>query len=152
MMDVILGLVFIAFSGLVYLLTRGFPPATVMEGLGPGFMPGLVILILTGLSLLLIVSGLTKRRKAGTAVEAGAAFSVSELKAPGILMAAVIAYLVLLKHFGFLLTTPLLMLATMKLMGAKTRFAMVMAVVLTGAVYALFVFALRVMLPRGSLF
>ena len=149
--DLILGFIFLGFSLVVYLLMRNFPRGTIQEGMGPGFLAGLLISALALLSLTLIVQGLIRRKEGETDLEGKGRLPLfgSNLKVPGILIGIVFLYLISLKAFGFLITTPIFIIATMKLMGSGLKAAVLVGVFLTGLIYLIFVVGLKVPLPTG---
>ncbi|MBU2262526.1 MAG: tripartite tricarboxylate transporter TctB family protein, partial [Proteobacteria bacterium] len=62
----------------------------------------------------------------------------------------IVAYLFLLKITGFIITTPLFMIAFMLLLGEKSKgWILGVSVVMTGIIVVLFTKAMYVPLPRG---
>jgi putative tricarboxylic transport membrane protein len=150
-MDVFLGILLIAFSLAVYALMYDFPSATVAEGMGPAFMPGILIFILIVLSITLITDGLARRKKTDRPSQTLSSILGPNLKTPGILILIVSIYLVSLNSLGFLIATPAFILFTMITTGASLKSGVLMGICLTGLVYAAFALALKVPLPAGHI-
>jgi hypothetical protein len=149
--DIILGLVFLCLSGLIFFLVKDFPKASVMEGLGPGFLPIVLIILLSLLALVLIFTGILNRKKKIINPESETSLSLSVIKSPMIMLITVFIYLIALHYLGFIISTPFLVLASMKIMGSKTLPAIIMAFLLTGVIYIFFAILFRVSLPHGIL-
>jgi putative tricarboxylic transport membrane protein len=150
-MDVFLGVLLIALSLAVYALMYDFPSATVAEGMGPAFMPGILIFILIVLSIILIIDGLTQRKKKDRPSRTISSILGPNLKNPGILILIVSVYLLSLNSIGFLIATPAFILFTMITTGASLKPAIVMGICLTALVYVAFALALKVPLPAGHI-
>ena len=148
-MDVFLGALLIAFSLAVYTLMYDFPSGSIAEGMGPGFMPGILIVTLVILSIILIIDALVRRKKKDR--PSGTITSVlgPNLKNPGILILIVSIYLFSLNTLGFLIATPAFILLTMVTTGASLKSGILMGICLTGLVYVVFALALKVPLPVG---
>ncbi|MDP3443272.1 MAG: tripartite tricarboxylate transporter TctB family protein [Ignavibacteria bacterium] len=151
MIDIILGLVFLCLSGLIFFLVKDFPKASVMEGLGPGILPIVLINLHSLLALVLNFTGILNRKKKITNPESETSLSLSVIKSPMILLITVFFYLIALHYLGFTISTPFLVLASMKIMGSKTLPAIIMAFLLTGVIYIFFAILFRVSLPHGIL-
>lgn len=133
---------------------RRFPPGTLAEGLGPRFIPELLIITLSSLSLILIWHAFIdwRRRKDIPKQEvSSSSFSARRLRIPGVLIVIVSLYLVFLKPIGFLFLTPIFIFLTMKTMGSRVKHAVVLGIFLTILVYIIFALGLRVPLPSGKI-
>ena len=150
-MDVFLGVLLIALSLAVYALMYDFPSATVAEGMGPAFMPGILIFILIVLAILLIVDGWGNRGKKDTRSRAISSVLGPNLKNPGILILIVSIYLLSLHSLGFLIATPAFIFLTMTTTGGSLKSGVLMGIGLTGLVYVVFALALKVPLPIGHI-
>lgn len=151
MLDIILGLVMLLISAGIVIAVKDFPSATIIEGLGPGFMPTLLAIILSLLALVLIIIGLINKLK-NSPSKATLNFSVSSVKGPIILFASIIFYLLALHYLGFIISTPFLVIASMIIMGSKLKMAFIMSIILTGTTYMFFEILFKVSLPQGILF
>ena len=149
MLDIVLGIIFISISLFVWISASSFPSATVMEGLGPDFLPVLLSIILIGLSVLLIISGIAKLLRKNSNEEKITIFNFNELKIPGILIILIFIYLILIKHLGFLIMTPILLFFTMKIMNAKNNVSILVSISFTLVTYLVFSIGLGVRLPLG---
>lgn len=151
--DLILGTIFLVFCMWVYILLRDFPPGTIQEGMGPGFLPGLLIIAIAILSLVLIAGGLINLKRGTAPLEKETQPPVfgPNLKIPGILIGIVSVYLICLEVFGFLITTPFFILSTMKVMGSNFKTAVLTGIILSVLIYLIFAVGLNVPLPTGYL-
>lgn len=152
MVDIILGSIFSVLAVIIFFRTQQYPKFNLMEGLGPGFMPRLLVIILFVLSIVLIITGIINKKKEVKTENTASKDDISVVFAPIILLSSIFAYLVLLRLLGFLITTPFLLFITMKVMRAKTKESILIAIVLTVVIYALFHFGFQVALPTGLLF
>jgi putative tricarboxylic transport membrane protein len=158
--DGIAGLVCLALSIGLFMLTFGLPPAA-MVPIGPAFYPRLVILLFGLLSVILIVLDLC----APSSLRSGAATGV----APGtptagaqpnyrLVLATFVEfglYIVALPLIGFRISTFLFVLAlelTLEWPRDARRWALMVAVAIatTAACYFVFESYLSVLLPRGA--
>ncbi|MEH2508778.1 putative tricarboxylic transport membrane protein [Nitrobacteraceae bacterium AZCC 1564] len=154
--DGVAGLVCLAVSIWLLLLTRGLPPA-IMVPIGPAFYPRVVLLILAALSLVLIgldVATAAQRRAAiATAPEA-----VEPPPNYRLVLATFLEfglYIVLLPELGFRLATFVFVLAlqiTLDLPRSWKRWSLAVIVALATSFVCYLVFEdyLSVILPRGS--
>jgi hypothetical protein len=154
--DGIAGLVCLAVSVWLLLLTRGLPPA-IMVPIGPAFYPRVVLSILALLSIILIgldVLGAAQRRAASVAVPGVAGPRPNYL----LVLATFVEfglYIALLPPLGFRIATFLFVLAlqlTLELPQSWQRWALAVIVAIATALACHLVFEtyLSVILPRGS--
>jgi putative tricarboxylic transport membrane protein len=116
---------------------------------GPGLMPFIVGLLLCLVSLYLLVTSLLKR-DAVEETNKGEEKKVS-LGAISLVVGSLIAYALLMERLGFLITTPLLLMALFRGSGARKWRSIVFTSILTSLiVYFAFTY-LRVRLPPGIL-
>ncbi len=148
-MDVFLGALLIALSLVVYALMYDFPSGSIAEGMGPAFMPGILIVTLVLLSMILIIDALVRRKKRNRPSGTISSILGPNLKSPGILILIVSIYLFSLNSLGFLIATPAFVLFTMITTGASLKSGILMGIGLTGLVYVVFALALKVPLPVG---
>jgi putative tricarboxylic transport membrane protein len=151
--DGIAGLVCLALSIGLFMLTFGLPPA-VMVPIGPAFYPRVVILLLGSLSAILIVLDLRATRSGAAAVAAA--------KGPAPNYRLVLAtfvefglYIAVLPLIGFRISTFLFVLAleiTLEWPRDTRRWVLTVAVAIATSIACYFVFEnyLSVLLPRGA--
>ncbi len=157
--DAVIGGILLALAFFYYLSTRDLPPPSVTEKLGAGFFPVLLTITLAILSILLLVNSFLSRNSSdGNAAVAGGerleedAFTAENISYPMLLgtMGLSILYVALLNFLGYLVTTPLFILAMLRLLGTKQWLKNIaLAAVLTASLYLLFGKALGVPLPAG---
>lgn len=154
--DGVAGLVCLAISIWLLLLTRGLPPA-IMVPIGPAFYPRVVLLIMVVLSLVLIgLDVLTAaQRRAATA-------AAPEVAAPRPNYMLVLAtfvefglYIALLPGLGFRIATVVFVLAlqaTLEWPQSWKRWALAIVIAIATSLVCHLVFEdyLSVILPRGS--
>lgn len=152
--DAALGLLFLALSGAVYALTRGMPPGTLEDGMGSAFFPLCVAAVLAALSLGLIAAGIFgKKPRTGVpgGEEPGFPLLGPHLRLPAALTLTVALYLSVLEALGFLLATPLFVLAAMKLFRSGWMRAALAGMSTTAGLYVIFQLGLRIPFPAGLL-
>jgi hypothetical protein len=155
--DGVAGLVCLAASIWLLLLTRGLPPA-VMVPIGPAFYPRVVLLILSGLSLTLIALDLlagARRRAAAGSGTAGAATSRPNYLLVLATFVEFGLYIALLPELGFRIATFVFVLAlqlTLEWPQSWKRWviAVIIAAATALACHLVFEHYLSVILPRGS--
>lgn len=162
--NIIIGIILLAASVFYYYSTMDFPPPTKTENLGPAFFPTLLATALAFLSLLLVIAGLfprgARKNKGAAALEGAERLEEDSFGADAIsfkpLFAAVglsFIYVGLLSVLGYLVSTPLFLIALIRLLGYEKWVNNVIASAgLTAALYLLFVVALGVHLPEGIFF
>ena len=158
MVEIFSGIVFIIFGGLIFFFSRGFRQFTVEQGMGPDSMPKLYAVFMIALALMLILSALIKITKnKNTQNNSGSdgvigklsAETIERLKISGVTIVAFFIYLFMLRPLGFLIATPPLVFFVMKIMLAKTRNAIMVAILLTAVIFVIFRTLLGVPLPIG---
>ncbi len=147
--DFFVGLFLIVLMVAAHLVAARLP--RVPRGLGPGDYPRVVINALLVLGALLAASGLYQIRK--KMQPDTRKYADAELKGVFLLVACIVAYLVLVRNFGYLVLTPIFMVAMMYLFGLRKWVQMIVVGVLTSVVtYVIFNNFLYVLLPRFNLF
>ena len=121
---------------LLYYLTTLELPAGDGEP-GPAFFPRLLAAVLLVLGLWIVVRGL---REAGQA-------DLPESRKPAVLIVATVAYLAIFTHVGFVLSTLAYTLFTARLLGGRGVSSLLVPLVATAIVYALFAIGLALPLP-----
>jgi putative tricarboxylic transport membrane protein len=144
--DFCTGLGLMALSVGVYVLTQDM--AKVPAGIGPGDYPRVIAV---GLFVLGAVLAGQSARRATADVRSryprGAAGRVAAL------VATVLAYVYVLPHLGFVLATPLFLIAAMLLFGVRRPVLILSSAVgVTLAVYWIFYSLFQILLPKFSLF
>ena len=120
-----------------------------ITGPGPGLMPFLVGLLLLLASFYLLVTSLLKRRDGDEVREERQ--STVNLGKVSLVVASLIAYAVFMERLGFLITTPLLLMALFRGSGARKWRSIVFTSILTSLiVYFAFTY-LRIRFPAGIL-
>jgi putative tricarboxylic transport membrane protein len=155
-LNILLGFLFLAISGVVYVLMRDLPLGTLEEGMGPAFFPGCLLIVLAGLSLILIFTEAYAKVKGRRAVngETGKSqshpFRGAQLRLPMLLTLTVGVYLTLLKALGFLTLTPFLIFVVMLFFRSSAWNAALAALALTAGIYLIFGIGFQIPFPRGS--
>jgi hypothetical protein len=151
--DSISGLVCLAISLSMLIMTLGLPPAS-MVPIGPAFYPRIVLFLTAILSVILIVTDVrAARANAGApAVQAGPAPNYRLVLATFILFGL---YIALMPKIGFRISTFLFVLAlqvTLEWPKTPARWVLTLAVAVGTAWACYFVFDsyLQVLLPRGT--
>lgn len=155
--DGVAGLVCLAVSIWLLLLTRGLPPA-VMVPIGPAFYPRVVLLILAALSLVLIALDMRDAARRRTAAASGAAEAATSRPNYLLVLATFVEfglYIALLPGLGFRIATFFFVLAlqlTLEWPQSWRRWALAVIVAAATALACHLVFEeyLSVILPRGS--
>lgn len=143
--DLLIGLGLLVFA-VVYFqqsfaITRGFAS----DRLGPAFFPRLLALVLAGLALILIMRAVSGRSDPTPP-------PVMRLGVFVGILVLMVAYAVALPWAGFLLATPLLLAAVIRLLGLRAWLTLGgTAVGVTLVLYFAFARVLHVLLPMGPL-
>jgi ABC-type xylose transport system permease subunit len=153
--DGIAGLICLALSIGMLLLTRGLPQSSFVP-MGPEFYPRIVLVIMAVLSVMLLASDLWRQRS--QSAETGAGAEPAPIKRNywlvGMTFAVFAGYVVLLPLVGYRVATFLFMVALQSVIdpprGAR-RWVVVMVSALASAAvtYVVFDNYLSVLLPRG---
>jgi putative tricarboxylic transport membrane protein len=154
--DSISGLVCLAISLVLLVLTIGLPPAT-MVPIGPAFYPRIVLSLTAALSVLLIVIDVRSMRNLSTRGVPPAAVAGSPPNYRLVLATFVLfgLYIALLPELGFRISTFLFVLAlqvTLEIPRNTKQWVLAVAVAIATSAACHFVFEdyLSVLLPRGT--
>lgn len=162
--NIVIGIILLFLSAFYYLSTRGFPSPTVTENLGAGFFPKLLSILLAFFALILILTSLFYRSEAGqeerAAISGGERLEEDSYSAEGIsykfLLGTIvfsILYVIFLPIIGYLIITPVYIIAIIRFLGKKKWFHNItVSILLTAALYLLFAMMLGVALPPGIFF
>lgn len=152
MRDVLGGFVFLVLGGLVLAFGWDLPLGTARVP-GPGVMPLFSGTLIVLLAAALIVQGFVKRAAAGSPDAQAEPVDWAGIGRVALVIAVVVAAVLLLPLIGFLACSTLLM-ATLAVIGAAPGGrlkALVFGVLVAASAYLLFVYALQVPMPAGSL-
>jgi len=154
--DGIAGLICLALSVGMLLLTRGLPQSSFVP-IGPDFYPRIVLFIMSALSVLLIASDLWRRRTQHPQekTDAESTPEIRNYSLVGITFAVFAGYVILLPLTGYRLSTFLFMVALQAVIdpprGARHWVVIMVSALASAAVtYVVFEHYLSVLLPRGS--
>lgn len=152
--DVIFGVVMLLFSGtyLFYAQQIKTRPKLTPSFASARIMPTLLGILLMALSIICIVQGVKKLRKAD-ADEAAMKSDKGDLIAVVLTFAVIIGYTLILPSWGFCLSTVIYLFLQMNILAPKDKrnyalFAIV-SVVFTAIVFVAFRVGLQQLLPRG---
>jgi putative tricarboxylic transport membrane protein len=149
--NLLLGALLALFGGWYLWFTTAAPRRRLPYDPGIMFVPGMLASALICLSVLLIVQQIVPRLPRPKEIPPDRLNSREWLRTFG-LFALTVAYTALLPWFGFLIVTPVYLVAAMLLSGARSRATTgVTAVIVTGVIYVSFVYFFRVSLPALSL-
>jgi hypothetical protein len=151
--ELIFSLLIFVGSLLLYWVTESFQGRIVLGGgtgkMGPAFWPRFILgclMILSGIVSVGTIRKIVKEKAWGESLMTMDRGRVRFFAAIGL----IVAYLFLLKITGFIITTPLFMIAFMLLLGEKSKgWILGVSVVMTGIIVILFTKAMYVPLPRG---
>jgi hypothetical protein len=155
--DSISGLVCLAISLFMLVLTFGLPPAT-MVPIGPAFYPRVVLSLTAVLSIILIgLDVYASRTRPGAPVQAEPAQTGPAPNYRLVLATFVLfgLYIALIPKLGFRISTFLFVLAlqiTLEWPQSRMRWALAVAIAIATALICFFIFEdyLLVLLPRGT--
>lgn len=137
-----------AIAGAVIYFASDFPATAIETDIGAGAFPMFYASVLILLALALLWGSL---RRAPQAVAEKTDKMAWFRTATGV--ALMLVYIVLMSYVGYLVTTPLFLICIMVLMGYRRPvLTPSIAALMTGILWLLFVEALQVPLPVGSLF
>ena len=128
------------------------PNLTMVGTLGPGFLPAWAAIVLTGISILLFVRTFGKIRRAKRFSKEGEALKPGwKMRVLGT-FSALLVYVLLLPHLHFFINTFLISVVGLAVTGEplKPRLLLV-AGVISGALFAIFIFWLQIPLPGSRL-
>ena len=153
--DGIAGLICLALSIVMLVLTRGLPQSSFVP-VGPDFYPRIVLVIMAVLSVMLIASDLWRQQSKIAAATVGAepAAQKRNYRLVGMTFAVFAGYVVLLPLVGYRLATFLFMLALQAVIDPprgvrRWVVVMVSALASSAVTYIVFDHYLSVLLPRG---
>ena len=144
--------VFLLGVGIFYLFYSLEYEAGALDDPGPGLFPRIIGLIIICTNVFLLV--LSLRRQAGESKSKPLMplLKGKHLLSGGMIVGAVILYLLVLDEVGFLLASPLLVFFLAWVMGGARWMAnLILGVVASAFLYWLFWVIMRVPIPRGSL-
>jgi hypothetical protein len=150
--DSISGLVCLAISLVMLVMTFGLPPAQ-MVPIGPAFYPRVVLLLTAFLSILLIVTDIRSGRTARVAAPSAAPAANYRLVLATFVLFGL--YIALLPQLGFRISTVLFMLVlqiTLEWPQTSRRWLLAVVIAIATSAICFFVFEdyLSVLLPRGT--
>jgi putative tricarboxylic transport membrane protein len=149
--NLLLGALFTLFGGWYLWLTTAAPLRRLSYDPGIMFVPTILGIGLIFLSVLLILQQIVPRLPRPKEAPPERLDSRERLRTVG-LFGLTVAYTALLPWLGFLLVTPVYLIAAMLLSGARLRASTgVTAVIVTGVIYVSFVYFFKVSLPSLSL-
>jgi putative tricarboxylic transport membrane protein len=136
----------VALSLYVGITASRYPKADISEGFGPGIYPILLAVIIFLLAVLLLVITI---RKNDTAKVEG--FDLASLKNPGAFWGLLLLFCLAMKPLGLLLSSFLyLVITTRFLFRVKWRNVLLTSVIVPAVVWAVFVLAVKVPFPTGT--
>ncbi len=148
--DCIAGLLGLALTGYVWIITGTFPEDQVVR-VGPAFFPRILAVCLGLSCLVLLIKALVDRQ----VISASRGFSFRD---PGfqravIALAATVVYCFVLEPFGFIVASIIYLLFLMSLLKDRKYLQMLLtAVAVTLTLYLIFSVFLHITLPMGSLY
>ena len=156
--DSALGLILIAFSGLMYYQASQLPPA-MFGTLGADVFPKILFVLLALAGLSLFIQGMTRKTAAAETAGAdqkdrpqGIGFYRNVIIGFGSFM----GYVILMGYLGYVISTLIFLPVLMWTLGPKTKkSALTIVLVTLGLTYGMqygFAHILKVFLPEGSLF
>lgn len=148
--DVIISLIFFVTALYLFFETRALGAGDAYGQLGPAYWPTFVLVLIMVFSLAVAFFSITSVLK-GT-IPAAPAWRFTAANARFIAAAGLIAaYLLLLPYVGFLVLTPLQMIAFMYLLGERQKiWIFTIPFVLTLGIVLMFTKVMYVPLPRGA--
>lgn len=150
MSEIIFGAILLSLSTFLFILTFSFPATSI--ALSPTVFPRFVTVCAFILSALLLSQGIRKLRREGGA-EKRREYDRTFARRFLLLAACGFLYTRIIRYSGYLVTTPLLIAASMLIFGERKWYRIVLVAGLTTAVlYTLFRTFFRVPLPRFDLF
>ena len=161
MKELVFSICIILAAVVIFLLTLMFPPNLAQEGgVGPGFFPRVIAVLMAGLGLILLLAAVRRRH-----VEETVSSTVKPEQTDGRSMRMtagafliILCYGVGIYYVGFLVGTLvfLLVMISFFLTDFKWRrfltFVLPISVIVTAITYLVFRVAIRIPLPRGVLY
>ena len=161
MKDVIFSISITLGSIVFYLLTLTFPPDLAQEGgVGPGFFPKIVAILIACLGLVLLLTAIRQRRleRADSArTQPGEAVG-KPIRRTAVAFTIVVCYAVGIYYVGFVIGTLAFLLVAIPFFQSRFEwkrffsFVLPISVLVTAVTYVVFKIAIRIPLPRGVLF
>ena len=148
--DAIFGAVFLLLGLAVLVHVQAFPKIPGQQ-VGPALFPGTVASLLAICGVLLIVSGVRKRKEEPWYETAEWMRSGRHAIAFLAIVGGVVAYALLAERVGFLIVAPIVLWIWFTVLGVRRGMAVVLAVVVAIAIWYAFYKLLRVPLPWGVL-
>ena len=134
----------VLFGIFVLILSKDFPEGFRGSGLGPGFFPIVIVVIMLVLAGLNLLEAFRMKDKS-------ISFSLSTIRLPLFLISSVVVYTALFSVLGFILDSLIFLFASMTFLKVKWLKALIVAVAVTLVLYLIFRTILRIPLPRGIL-
>ena len=148
--DAIFGAVFLLFGIAVVMHVQAFPRIPGQQ-VGPALFPGLIAAGLAACGVLLIISGIRKRREEPWYETADWMRSGRHAISFFAIVGGVAAYVLLAEAVGFLIVAPIVLWLWFTVLGVRRVTAVVVAIVATAVIWYAFYKLLRVPLPWGVL-
>jgi putative tricarboxylic transport membrane protein len=161
MKDLIFSISIILAAVVIYLLTLMFPPDLAQEGgVGPGFFPKVVAILMAGLGLILLLTAVRRKRlersepSTTQPEEAGG----RPIRRTAVAFIIIVCYAVGIYYIGFVVGTLVFLLVAISFylsnFGPRRFFTFVLpiSILVTAITYVVFRIAIRIPLPRGVLF
>ncbi|NEU30036.1 tripartite tricarboxylate transporter TctB family protein [bacterium LRH843] len=159
--NLVLSVVSIVFAIFFLIISLQLPPSATPITLGPGAWPTTILILMIFMGVILLLRTQREKRKAPVQ-DAGGLIAQSEkaeeefaeeevYKSKYLVVAAVLfVYLLLLSYVGFILTTPLLLIAIAFVIGIEKWVPIVLSSLIgTACLTYLFAIVLKLPLPRG---
>lgn len=148
--DLTASLVILAGVGLMYREMRLIEVTTV-HAMGPNFFPGILLGVLTVLALCLAFQSLTFGERETPSAKKNATLNMTALTMQAAFVGTLILYLAVLPYLGYVPSTTLFLTAAMTLLGERKlrdiALYLLVAAVVTGALYYIFAELLLLFLP-----
>lgn len=147
--DLIISIILIAFIGFYAFLTINLPARNLPNTLGSDFMPWILVICLSLLSILLLLKAIF-----GRTVEKGdSTISLKEGLGVLFLTAIIFVYVKAICLFGFIIITPIFIAVLMLFTGSrKWKEVVIVSLVATFGIYLFFQKIFQVLLPAGTIF
>lgn len=151
--DLTIGIFFSVLSLAMIGGSIALPKSTVMK-IGPDFVPLCIAILTLGLAIALIVLSLkTIKNNAGIEIAVDPAEEAPDMRRVIISFLLILAYVFIMKPVGFIVTTciylPLQMLVLAPDEGRKPVFLTAISIAFTFAVFFLFRYGFKIVLPAG---
>jgi hypothetical protein len=161
MKDLIFSIAVILAAVVIYLLTLMFPPDLGQEGgVGPGFFPKIVTILIAGLGLMLLLSkvrGKQPERSEALPTQPEET-TITLVRRTTVAFVIIVCYAVGIYYIGFVIGTLVFLLVSISFFDSKFQwrrffsFVLPVSILVTTITYVVFRIAIRIPLPRGALF